>query len=529
MAVRKSAVQHIIEILIERIHQLPMKHCIFLLVLAAILVSGTLRAQVPQLVNYQGRVAVNGTNFDGAGQFKFALVNADGSETFWSNDGTSIGGSEPSAAVTLTVTQGLYSLLLGDTALGANMTNIPSAVFSNPDVRLRVWFSDGVNGSELLTPDQRLAPAAYLADGTVTSASISDAAITAGKIGPGAVNGTNIAPASLDSTSFAVPGPPNDGQVLGYNNGSLTWTAPGGGVFSLNGTSAYYSGGNVGIGTNSPLTKLAVNTANGSYGFTHTAGAVSLGSYIGGSTSGATGGWLGTLSDDSLHFFVHGGQPTMTVSNSGNVGIGTASPVSKLEVTGDTRFNGQIRVNINGEIPGGQYVTMELQERPGESNPLWVRDASGNVLFYLYAYPGNSNSLVMYGEAYKTQGGSSWNVSSDRRLKQDVRTYEPGLDEVLRLRPVRFRYRDDLKLGLTSAKEEVGFIAQEVREVIPDAITEGKDGYLMLKADPIHWAAINAIQELNAKLEEQRAENAGLKQRLEKLEQRMNEKNGGAE
>ena len=48
------------------------------------------------------------------------------------------------------------------------------------------------------------------------------------------------------------------------------------------------------------------------------------------------------------------------------------------------------------------------------------------------------------------------------------------------------------------------------------------------KADPIHWAAINAIQELSAKLEEQRAENAELKQRLDKLEERMNQKNGGA-
>jgi hypothetical protein len=57
-----------------------------------------------------------------------------------------------------------------------------------------------------------------------------------------------------------------------------------------------------------------------------------------------------------------------------------------------------------------------------------------------------------------------------------------------------------------------------VREVIPDAVTEGKDGYLSFKADPIHWAAINAVQELNAKLEEQRAENAELKQRLEALE-----------
>jgi hypothetical protein len=75
----------------------------------------------------------------------------------------------------------------------------------------------------------------------------------------------------------------------------------------------------------------------------------------------------------------------------------------------------------------------------------------------------------------------------------------------------------------------VGFIAQEVREVIPDAVTEGKDGYLMLKADPIHWAAINAIRELNAKVAEQRAENAELKHRLEKLEQRMNHKSGGVD
>ena len=34
------------------------------------------RAQVPQLVNYQGRVAVGTTNFNGSGTFKFALVNA---------------------------------------------------------------------------------------------------------------------------------------------------------------------------------------------------------------------------------------------------------------------------------------------------------------------------------------------------------------------------------------------------------------------------------------------------------------------
>jgi len=69
----------------------------FILVLAL-----PVRAQVPQLLNYQGRVAVDAVNFEGTGQLKFALVNGDGSTTFWSNDGTSDAGSEPAAAVALT-------------------------------------------------------------------------------------------------------------------------------------------------------------------------------------------------------------------------------------------------------------------------------------------------------------------------------------------------------------------------------------------------------------------------------------------
>ncbi len=92
------------------------------------------------MINYQGRVAVGDppVNFDGTGEFKFALVNADGLVTYWSNDGSSTAGSEPTAAVTLTVTKGLYSVLLG-----ANMTAIPNTVFANADVHLRVWFDDG--------------------------------------------------------------------------------------------------------------------------------------------------------------------------------------------------------------------------------------------------------------------------------------------------------------------------------------------------------------------------------------------------
>ena len=129
------------------------------LILGSVLSLVTLAsAQVPQMINYQGRVAVGdpAVNFDGTGLFKFALVDSSGSISDWSNDGTSTGGSEPTAAVSLTVTKGLYSVLLG-----ANMTAIPSSVFANSEVHLRVWFDDGSNGSQLLTPDQRIAAVGY--------------------------------------------------------------------------------------------------------------------------------------------------------------------------------------------------------------------------------------------------------------------------------------------------------------------------------------------------------------------------------
>jgi hypothetical protein len=99
-------------------------------------------------------------NFNGSGLFKFALVNATGSVTYWSNDGTSTAGSQPTAAVTLTVANGLYAVLLGNTEL-THMTAIAPAALEYADVRLRVWFNDGTKGFQQISPDQRLAAVPY--------------------------------------------------------------------------------------------------------------------------------------------------------------------------------------------------------------------------------------------------------------------------------------------------------------------------------------------------------------------------------
>jgi hypothetical protein len=163
------------------------KFRIMVMATSFLLLGHILEAQVPQILNYQGRVAVNGTNFDGTGQFKFALVNPGGTTNYWSNDGTAIG--QPAIAVSLTVTKGLYSVLLGDTMISNMTAAVPVAVFANFNVLLRLWFNDGVTGFQQLTPDQRIAAVGY----ALMAANVPDGSITSNKIAVGAVGPSALA------------------------------------------------------------------------------------------------------------------------------------------------------------------------------------------------------------------------------------------------------------------------------------------------------------------------------------------------
>ena len=184
-------------------------------------------AAVPQLLNHQGRIAVAGVNFNGSGQFKFALVDATGLITYWSNDGTNNANTEPTSPVTLAVTKGLYSVLLGDTAL-ANMTALPTTALDHADVRLRVWFNDGSHDFQQISPDQRLAATPYaMVAGKVDQVLLGS--VVAPPVNPVIAWGTNTAgdtvvPSLSDvvslaasaSQSFAVH---RDGHVTAWGSG----------------------------------------------------------------------------------------------------------------------------------------------------------------------------------------------------------------------------------------------------------------------------------------------------------------------
>ena len=66
--------------------------------------------------------------------------------TYWSNDGTSVAGSEPAAAVSVSVANGLFTVVLGDPTV-ANMTAMDASLFTQPNLQLRIWFDDGAHGS----------------------------------------------------------------------------------------------------------------------------------------------------------------------------------------------------------------------------------------------------------------------------------------------------------------------------------------------------------------------------------------------
>ena len=272
--------------------------------------SGTAAAQVPSMIHFQGRVAVSGVAFNGVGAaFRFALVDTTGSTTYWSNDGTSVGGGPPTAAVTLAVSKGLYSVLLGDVSL-PNMTPVPATVFANPDVRLRVWFDDGTHGSQLLAPDQRVAPVGY--------ALVASTAAVAQSVAPGAITAGSLGPESVGSGALAV------------DPGSLAKVS--GGVVTRNGNEVRVSEGLTAqnyvqsdqfvSGRKFMVDRFGENDGTWDPGLTFGAG---------NSGEGLASKRTGGGNQYGLDFYT-GYQSRVSISNDGRVGIGTTSPADVLQI-----------------------------------------------------------------------------------------------------------------------------------------------------------------------------------------------------
>jgi hypothetical protein len=149
-----------------------------------------------------------------------------------------------------------------------------------------------------------------------------------------------------------------------------------------------------------------------------------------------------------------------TISNATNLNNVAASAYATLAntqtFTGAKTFTGSISsqsYNFNANTSMFYTVgTNDLQMFIG-GNQVFKIDSSGN--------------LEIRGATASKVGGGSWAVLSDARLKTNVQNLTGALNKVLSLRPVSYGWKYDAPNEPT-----VGFIAQEVQDILPNAVTE---------------------------------------------------------
>jgi len=100
--------------------------------------------------------------------------------------------------------------------------------------------------------------------------------------------------------------------------------------------------------------------------------------------------------------------------------------------------------------------------------------------------------------------GGVWTNASDKTKKHDITNLSYGLNEIIKLRPVEFSWND-------TNKRDMGLIAQEVKEVMPNYVVYGNEGDMTVAYSQLTIPLIKAVQDL-------KTENDLLKKRIELLE-----------
>jgi hypothetical protein len=265
----------------------------------------------------------------------------------------------------------------------------------------------------------------------------------------------------------------------------------------------------------------------------------------------------GTTATDGLYIGVYGsntyltnyenmplllgtnGTIRMNIASDGDIGIGTMSPTAKVNIYANS---GMTYPHLLLQENGTEFARLMFKNSTSTTanwtiaGAPWTTDAGARMYFYYYDGTTGSNvvsitgdgkvgigsesptqALHVVGNAYKTVGGTTWATSSDRRLKIISGEYLKGLDDIAALKPVRFYYKKGNPKNLPSDAEQVGFVAQDVQKIFPEAVTEGEDGYLEFNMHNINVAYVNAFKELKAENERLTKENDVFKSQMNEV------------
>ena len=200
---------------------------------------------------------------------------------------------------------------------------------------------------------------------------------------------------------------------------------------------------------------------------------------------------------------------TVTINNSGDNAV-------LLDL--NTERNWQFQQRNTGSSTG-----LELRSIGGGGNKDFRIRTDGQVEIVRSNAGLALDVFALSGTATARKDSSAfWDTSSDERLKNILGKYEAGLDEIMRLDPIRYRYKKD-NPRLRDQGEQIGLSAQKVRDVIPEAVKTDPDGYLLLSPDPILWAMLNAIKEQQEIIERQRLELADRKAEMDAVQSRLSQ------
>jgi hypothetical protein len=178
------------------------------------------------------------------------------------------------------------------------------------------------------------------------------------------------------------------------------------------------------------------------------------------------------------------------ITSTGSLALGKMLMPSSgitLDVNGLASFRSNVYV-----YPGGLSIGKPVGDSVNSD-----LDVSGNILATNVFIAGQgifSGSVI----------ASQYLTSSDSNLKKDIETYAIGNNVWSSIRGVRFNWR-------SNDREDIGFIAQELQELIPESVTSTNNGRLVIDPTKIIPLLVETVKELKAKVSE-------MDERLKRLE-----------